>query len=138
MIDRIKELAVKYREVLLYLVIGVLTTAVDTVVYYVPGVSSIDSAWVRNTMAWAAAVLFAFWGNRTFVFTETTKGKHATFREFAEFVLSRVFSLLMSNIVISVLTDGFGMSDNWAKIPTSVIVVILNYVTGKIVFRKKK
>ena len=138
MIDKIKELTEKYKGVLAYLVIGVLTTAVDTVVYYVPGVSSIDIVELRNTIAWAAAVLFAFWGNRTFVFTDNTKGRRVTFREFYEFVLSRVFSLIISNIVIALLTKVFGMSADWAKIPTSVIVVILNYITGKIVFRKKK
>lgn len=138
MINRIKELMAKHRSVLVYLVIGVLTTAVDTVVYYVPGVSSIDIVEIRNTIAWAAAVLFAFWGNRTFVFTENTKGKCVTAREFYEFVLSRVFSLIVSNVVIAVLTKGIGMSADWAKIPTSVIVVVLNYITGKLVFRKKK
>ncbi|MBQ8523280.1 MAG: GtrA family protein [Clostridia bacterium] len=138
MINRIKELMAKHRSVLVYLVIGVLTTAVDTVVYYVPGVSSIDIVEIRNTIAWAAAVLFAFWGNRTFVFTENTKGKRVTAREFYEFVLSRVFSLIVSNVVIAVLTKGIGMSADWAKIPTSVIVVVLNYITGKLVFRKKK
>ncbi len=138
MINKIRELLIKYRSVLVYLVIGVLTTAVHMGVYYVPGIRSIDAAWVRNTIAWIAAVLFAFWGNRTFVFTENTKGQKVTLREFGEFVGSRVFSLIVENVIITILTDGFGMSDELVKIPSSVIVVILNYITGKIVFRKKK
>lgn len=137
-INKIKELLVKYRSIVVYLVIGVLTTAVHMGVYYVPGISSIEPAWIRNTIAWIAAVLFAFWGNRTFVFTETTKGQKVTLREFGEFVAARVFSLVVENVIITIFTDGFGMSDDLVKIPSSVIVVILNYITGKLVFRKKK
>ena len=138
MIKRIRDLLIKYKSVIVYLVIGVLTTAVHMGVYYVPGIRDIEAAWVRNTIAWIAAVLFAFWGNRTFVFTENTKGQKITLREFGEFVGSRVFSLIVENVIIIILTDGFGMSDELVKIPSSVIVVILNYITGKIVFRKKK
>lgn len=138
MFDKIKALLLKYRSIIIYLVIGVMTTAVHMGVYYCPGINAVDPAWVRNTIAWIAAVVFAFFGNRTFVYTETTKGQKMTFREFGEFVTSRVFSLVVENLIIIILTDGFGMSDNLVKIPSSVIVVVLNYVTGKVVFRKKK
>ena len=137
MINKIKELLIKYKSVLVYVVIGGLTTAVHMGVYYIPGVNQIDPAWIRNTIAWIAAVLFAFWGNRTFVFTENTKGQRVTLRELGEFVAARVFSLVVENIIITVLTDGFGVSDELVKIPSSVIVVVLNYITGKLVFRKK-
>lgn len=137
MINKIKELLIKYKSVLVYVVIGGLTTAVHMGVYYIPGVNKIDPAWIRNTIAWIAAVLFAFWGNRTFVFTENTKGQRVTLRELGEFVAARVFSLVVENIIITVLTDGFGVSDELVKIPSSVIVVVLNYITGKLVFRKK-
>ena len=137
MINKIKELLIKYKSVLVYEVVGGLTTAVHMGVYYIPGVNKIDPAWIRNTIAWIAAVLFAFWGNRTFVFTENTKGQRVTLRELGEFVAARVFSLVVENIIITVLTDGFGVSDELVKIPSSVIVVVLNYITGKLVFRKK-
>ena len=137
MINKIKELLIKYKSVLVYVVVGGLTTAVHMGVYYIPGVNKIDPAWIRNTIAWIAAVLFAFWGNRTFDFTENTKGQRVTLRELGEFVAARVFSLVVENIIITVLTDGFGVSDELVKIPSSVIVVVLNYITGKLVFRKK-
>lgn len=137
MINKIKELLIKYKSVLVYVVVGGLTTAVHMGVYYIPGVNKIDPAWIRNTIAWIAAVLFAFWGNRTFVFTENTKGQRVTLRELGEFVAARVFSLVVENIIITVLTAGFGVSDELVKIPSSVIVVVLNYITGKLVFRKK-
>ena len=137
MINKIKELIIKYKSVLVYVVVGGLTTAVHMGVYYIPGVNKIDPAWIRNTIAWIAAVLFAFWGNRTFVFTENTKGQRVTLRELGEFVAARVFSLVVENIIITVLTAGFGVSDELVKIPSSVIVVVLNYITGKLVFRKK-
>lgn len=138
MINKIKELIIKYKSVLVYVVVGGLTTAVHMGVYYIPGVNKIDPAWIRNTIAWIAAVLFAFWGNRTFVFTENTKGQRVTLRELGEFVAARVFSLVVENIIITVLTAGFGVSDELVKIPSSVIVVVLNYITGKLVFRKKE
>ena len=137
MIEKIKSLLKKHRHIIAYLIVGVLTTAVDFVVYYFPGVSLIPIASVRNTVAWAAAVIFAFFGNRFFVFTENTKGQRMTFREFGEFALSRLFSLIAGNVTIELLIFA-SLSSNFAKIPSSVIVVVLNYITGKIVFRNKK
>lgn len=138
MLKKTKDLLQKYRSIIIYLVIGVMTTGVHMGVYYCPGINAVDPAWVRNTIAWIAAVIFAFFGNRTFVYTDTTKGQKITLREFGEFVTSRVFSLVVENVIITILTDGFGMSDEIVKIPSSVIVVVLNYITGKLVFRKKK
>lgn len=133
------ELIVKYREILAYLVIGGLTTVVNFAVYYLPGVSSIASTTLRNTVAWIAAVLFAFWGNRRFVYTASTKGRRVTWREFAAFVAARLFSLVAENLIIFLVADAFKlMSAELVKIPTSVIVVVLNYITGKLVFKKKE
>lgn len=138
MIKKITELIKKYRSIIAYLIVGVMTTAVHFGVYYCPGINAIDPAWVRNTVSWIAAVVFAFFANRTFVYSETTKGERITLREFVEFVAARVFSLVVENLIIITLTDGLGMSDEIVKFPSSVIVVILNYITGKLVFRKKK
>ena len=115
-----------------------MTTAVDMVVYYFPGVNAVSPAELRNAISWIAAVIFAFFGNRTFVYTENVKGQKITFREFGEFVASRVFSLVVQTLIITLFTKGFSMSDDLVKIQTSVIVVVLNYITGKLVFRKKK
>ena len=138
MIKKITELLKKYRSIIIYLVVGVMTTAVDMVVYYFPGVNAVSPAELRNAISWIAAVIFAFFGNRTFVYTENVKGQKITFREFGEFVASRVFSLVVQTLIITLFTKGFSMSDDLVKIPTSVIVVVLNYITGKLVFRKKK
>lgn len=128
----------KYREIFAYLVVGVLTTVVNYAVYYLPVISSIPSATVRNTVAWAAAVLFAFFANRRFVYTSSTKGQRPTLGEFAAFVASRLFSLVAENLIIFLVADVFKlMSANIVKLPTSVIVVVLNYITGKLVFKKK-
>lgn len=129
----------KYKEIIAYLVVGVLTTVVNFAVYYLPGVRNIDSATVRNTVAWVAAVLFAFFANRKFVYTESTAGRRVTWGEFAAFVASRLFSLIAENVIIFLVADVFRLlSAEIVKIPTSVIVVVLNYITGKLVFKKKE
>ncbi len=137
--EKLLRLMKKYKEILAYLVVGVLTTVVNYAVYYLPGVSRIGSATVRNTVAWVAAVLFAFFANRRFVYTESTGGRRVTWGEFAAFVASRVFSLVAENVIIFLVSDVFRLlSANIVKLPTSVIVVVLNYITGKLVFKKKE
>lgn len=137
--EKLLRLMKKYKEILAYLVVGVLTTVVNYAVYYLPGVSSIGSATVRNTVAWVAAVLFAFFANRRFVYTESTGGRRVTWGEFAAFVASRLFSLVAENVIIFLVSDVFKLlGANIVKIPTSVIVVVLNYITGKLVFKKKE
>ena len=69
---KIKELFIKYKEIIMYLIFGVATTGVNWVVYsllmkavlvHAPGSDDVKMT-VSNVIAWIAAVIFAFITNK--------------------------------------------------------------------------
>lgn len=129
----------KYREVLVYLVFGVLTTVVNYIVY-LPAYNLLGlSASVSNAAAWGAAVAFAFLTNKPFVFQSYDWSMKTLIPELAGFVGCRIGSGLAETLILLLTVDILGQNGNVWKILTSVIVVILNYFASKwIVFRKRK
>ena len=68
MIQKIRNLLEKHRDILIYLVFGVLTTAVNYLVY-LPCYNVLKlSGSLSNVLAWIGAVAFAFMTNKPFVF----------------------------------------------------------------------
>ena len=136
----------KYKEQIMYLFVGGGTTVVDWVVFYIlnfliPDLSAIGFFTrfpnaIEYTVAWASAVLFAYWASKYFVF-ETAKKEG--FAQFMRFVGSRVLTLILSLVGDFVLTGLFKMNEFIAKLIISVAVVIINYITSKLlVFNKKE
>lgn len=137
MIDQLKALYARYRETVNYLIFGVATTVVNFVVYGALvyfGVHYIAA----QTIAWIAAVIFAYVTNRIWVFESHARGVGAIAAEFVSFTASRLFSFGVETLLLWLMVDVGGISEIFAKIPVAVITVVLNYVTGKLlVFRKK-
>lgn len=138
MLEKVRALVVKYRDILSYLFFGVLTTAVNYVVY-LPLYNLLGfSGTVSNCIAWAASVAFAFLTNKPFVFQSHDWSAKTVLPELTKFVGCRVGSGLMETAVIFVFVDWLGFNGNIFKLVTSVLVVVLNYVGSKLlVFRKK-
>ena len=63
----------KYKEVLLYLFFGVLTTVVSIGSYAFFNVTLGINELIANVISWVLAVLFAFFTNRIWVFAAPTK-----------------------------------------------------------------
>lgn len=126
----------KYREMFWYLVVGVLTTAVDLAVYYLLGAYTSLHYSVIYWIGWAASVLFAFFPNRALVFQNHEK--KGMLHQFWEFVSSRVATLIIGEVLLSLLVSICHFPDTLMKPVVQVLIVILNYFLSKLlVFRKK-
>lgn len=130
------------RETLLYVVFGVLTTAVDFLVYNVCmfWLESFTGIHVANllatALAWAAAVIFSYLANKWWVFRRRAASRRELFVEMGEFVGTRVVSLLVSEAGMFVFVSLLHLNENLSKIIVSVAVVIINYFFMKrVVFR---
>ena len=141
---------IKHREVLAYLVFGVLTTLLNIVLYALFsrlfGYEAANS-W-GNVLDNVICILFAYWTNRTFVFKSTNTGK-AVLAEFGQFVSCRIATMVMDQVIIwlgiSVLGPVVSFSSAnpqlWAmgvKLFSQVIVIVSNYVFSKLLIFKKK
>lgn len=134
------------KEIVTYLIFGVLTTAVNFLTYTVfikiYGESKVT---LCNGIAWVVAVLFAFITNKLFVFESKSFVPLVLLKEFTVFIFARIFTgvleIFLPELLMKIGLDQklFGVEGMLAKVVVAVIVVILNYVFSKLVaFRKKK
>ena len=132
-----KALLEKYRDILAYLVFGVLTTAVNYIVY-LPCYNLLGlPGGVSNAIAWAEAVAFAYLTNKPFVFRSHDWSWSTVGPELARFVGCRLGSGAMETAIIFLTVDVLGWNGNVMKLLTSVLVVVLNYIGSRLlVFRK--
>ena len=138
MLDKLKQLLIRYYDILAYLVFGVLTTVVNYLVYLPCYNWLMLPAVVSNVMAWVVAVAFAYVTNKPFVFRSHDWSAKTVVPELTKFVGTRVASGGMESAIIWIAVDLLGGNGNLWKLLTSVLVVVLNYIGSKLlVFRKK-
>lgn len=135
MIAKIRMLLKKYREVILYLIMGVLATVVSIGTYELAMRVFHISALVANVISWIAAVSFAYFTNRNFVFEKTDE---PVLKQAAKFFGGRVGTLVMEEILLWLLIYIICINPSVAKIIAQVFVLVANYIISKLfVFRKK-
>lgn len=153
----------EHREVVMYLVFGVMTTVVSFAVYFAaaavfpdeqsaPGflrfvyrISAglgIESATALPViLSWVASVTFAYVTNRIWVFSSRAKGLRVL-GEAVSFYAGRGLTLLLDMLIMFLMVDLPGLRGWWyelfARCVVSVFVLVSNYFLSKlIIFRKK-
>ncbi len=141
MIEKIKQLFIKYEEIIVYLIVGVINTIVSwAACFLVELFLNPDISWqnfIINTVGWIAGVVFGYFANRKYVFKSTNP---EMMKEFIGFAGGRLSTWAMDIVLMFVLVNLIHM-DYWiAKIfISSVLVMIANYLLSKFfVFKKKK
>ena len=143
---KIKELMVKYRELIIYLIVGVLTTIVSWLAYglskfFLDVEHSAFQMQVAVIIRWVAGVLFAYVTNRKYVFLSKNP---KILKEFISFSVSRLITLFVDMFGMWLLPPIFmawkvPYADWVATFIVAVVVTILNYIFSKLmVVRKKK
>ena len=126
------EILKKWKELFTYGIGGVLTTAVNYVVYFALGFMNMNYL-LANTIAWAAAVVFSYWMNRKVVFG--SKGDWR--REFVSFAGMRLLTLGVENLLLYLAVDQLKLMNSVSKVGVSIVTVLANYVIcQKHIFKK--
>ena len=139
--SKIKELYQKYKEIINYLIFGVLTTVVSLVTYYICVYTILDpnnavQLQIANVISWIISVAFAYITNRKFVFESKEKNK---IKEASKFVTSRIATLIMDMAIMYVGVTALKFNDKIMKLISQVVVIVMNYILSKIlVFKKEK
>ena len=134
----IKTYCDKYKEIVNYLIVGVLTTIVSLATYYTCVLTVLDpqnpmQLQAANVISWIAAVTFAYFINRKYVFESNDPNM---LKEGSRFFASRIGTLLMDMGTMFLLVTILGMSDKIAKLIVQVIVTIGNYLFSKLLVFK--
>ena len=129
----------KYKEVILYLVFGGLTTLVNIVSYAV-FVRIINMGTVAGTSgAWLVSVIFAYITNKMFVFESKTDTFDLLVKECVSFFGCRLTTGFLDVAIMYFSVDLLHFNDIVMKIISNVLVVILNYIFSKLfIFKKEK
>lgn len=137
MIEKIKQ-KLFTREIVLYLVAGVLTTIVNIISYHIfCNIIGIESL-ISNGIAWVLSVLFAYVANDKFVFVQEKMTKQQEFKKFVKFITARLFSFGVDEAGMFLFVEIVFIHNIIAKIIMNVIVVILNYIFSKVFIFKNK
>ena len=138
--EKIKELIKKFctKEVILYLIFGVLTTLVNLVSFYVLSKLVGWEENLSNFIAIALAVLFAYVTNKNFVFHSEAKNKKEKFEEFCKFIAGRAVTMVVEFVGCWILFKT-AIPEMISKLAVTVIVVVLNFFISKFfAFKPKK
>ena len=135
-----KKLLDRYREVILYLIFGVLTTIISLAVYYILTITILNPEnalllQIANVFSWICGVTFAYITNRIFVFKSNNKNK---LKEATTFVGARIITLLMDMLIMAIGVTFLHYNDKIIKIISQVVVIVSNYLFSKLFVFKKK
>lgn len=132
----------KYQEIINYLIVGVLTTVVSIVTYFlfslILDIENNILFILANVLSWICAVIFAYITNKKFVFNTTTSNKKEEIKVFSMFVSSRITTLLIELAFMFITVKVILIDDKIAKVIAQFIVIVLNYILSKLFVFKKK
>lgn len=129
------------KEVIMYLIFGVLTTVVSLLVYYGCIYTFLNpenavQLQIANIISWIAGVAFAYITNRKFVFKSNESNQ---LKEISKFVTSRLATLFLDMIIMFIGVTCLHGNDKIVKLISQVLVIIGNYIFSKLfVFKKQK
>ena len=132
-----QELIIKNKEIIKYLIFGILTTLVNILCFYILDKLNID-IYINNTISWIVSVIFAFITNKLYVFESKSLDIKIIFKEGTSFLGARIFSYFVDMGTIYLLFDGLRINKLISKVVSNIIVIIINYIFSKFIFKKKE
>ena len=130
----------KCKEIIRYLIVGVLTTVLSLGVYFILTNTFLNphkklELQLANIISWFISVLFAYFANRKYVFE--SKEKHI-FKESLAFFSSRLATLILDMLIMFLGVSILSFNDKLVKLFSQIVIIVLNYVLSKLfVFQKK-
>jgi putative flippase GtrA len=126
----------KHREPIMYVIFGGFTTIVNWLAYALFVWAGIELN-ASNILSWIVGVLFAFVVNKWFVFLSKSTKSTVVIRELGSFVGARIFTGIIAWVLFPIFIalgmnqSLLGVQGYLAKITTSIIEIILNWIFSK-------
>ena len=137
--QKIQKWVSTHKEVVLYIVFGVLSTAVSYITLWIPyrlfGIHEL----ISNIISWICAVSFSYITNAKWVFESHPQSTKEQVQQVFSFVLGRLATLAADEAIMFVFATHLGFNVLFVKLAAQVVVVILNYIVSKVfVFKKNQ
>lgn len=126
------------KEVILYVVFGILTTIINLFAFYLLNSIFKLNENISNLIAIILAVLVAYLTNKDLVFHSQANTVKQKIIEFLKFILGRVFTMLVE-FIGGIILFNLPIPNIIVKLFLTVIVIILNFFISKFfAFNHKK
>ena len=138
--DKIRNIVKKIltKEIILYIIFGLLTTAVNLLAFYIMYEKLNWNKNLSNFIAIVLAVLFAYITNKDWVFHSEAVTLKEKRTEFFKFISSRAFTMAIEFFGGLILFET-AIPEMISKCLLTIIVIILNFFLSKFfAFTKKK
>lgn len=131
-----KKINLNYKRLISYIFWGILTTFVNILSYYICTYWFQLNTVLATTLAWIFAVVFAFITNRKYVFESQAYGIKKILAELISFFGCRFATGILDILIMYVCVDLLGANDLIIKCLANGIVIIMNYITSKLIIFK--
>lgn len=155
MLIKVIELMKKYKEIIMYGIIGVITTVFNYILYAIltdgmsiqlssqeqvlqilPGMHF--GVLIGNIIAWVITVIFAYITNKLFVFESKSFKKEVLKNEIITFTSARIFTLLIEEAMLGIFVNWLKFDSLLIKLIANIVVIVVNYILSKLVIFKNK
>lgn len=136
--QKVIKLIKRYEEILKYLIIGILTTVINYIVFVILVNSAKIEMHTSNIIAWIVSVIFAYFTNKLFVFESKSFKLKVLTKEILTFGIARIMSLLLEEAILYIFVNLLSMNKLIIKLIANIIVIILNYILSKFIIFKNK
>ena len=137
--EKIKEIFKKFREQIMYIIFGVLTTIVNYVVYLaLTKMMNVDYM-ISTVISQIVAMIFAYITNKIYVFEAKNDSFKGLIKEMVSFFSVRIVSLFLDMGFMKLFVDIMHLNDAIMKLVSNVLIIVANYIFSKLfIFKKNK
>lgn len=135
---RLWTLYLRYKEIILYLIFGGLTTLTNIGAYAVFAKVFHMELMIANGLALALSILFAYITNKIFVFESKTETWKEGLQEFVSFIMCRLATAVLDMFLMYVTVSVLELYDMLMKVIVNIVVIALNFVFSKLIIFKKR
>lgn len=127
----------RHESVMLYLIVGAMTTAVSLTAQYIPAFFGLPTE-ANTAISWICAVTFAFFTNKAWVFRNKENSGAAWAKQAASFYGARLFTFFTEFAFMELTVRVLEQNEYIMKLIAQVFVLVVNYLLSKFfIFRKK-
>ena len=122
------------KEIILYILFGVLTTFVNITTFLL--FETLLNYKVANIIAFIISIYFAYITNKLYVFKSRKTASKYVMLELINFFISRIVTFLIDILLMILLVEILDINSLQSKFFVNIIVIVLNYIISKrVVFK---
>ena len=133
-----KKILIKYREIIVYGIVGVLNTVLNMAAYFLLESTFGVHYLVANLVAWILSFVFSFWANKVFVFQSTRWNRGIFLKELWSFFCGSVGTGVLDMLILYGMVSLMEMGESISKAIDTVLIIVINYFIRKFwVFKRR-